>query len=229
MGGVAASAFAAGLDAPSRRRALRAVFSGRVRHRYQVPPRSAVARTEGAEEVLRRVFGERAIETLPIDLFTIAADMIKAEMVVQRTGPVAEAAMHTARIPAFLPPGRAEGRLMVDGGLIRNLPVDVMADMNEGPVVAVEVGGRFSAETGPDGLPELPGIGETLMRSVMLGSAAAGESATERADLVIEPEVAALKMLAFGDFDRAVEIGRAAGEEALGQVRELVGSRSRQG
>lgn len=222
MGGIAASAFAAGLDAPSRRRALKKVFSGRVRHRYQVPPKSAVARTEGAEEVLDRIFGDRAIETLPIDLFTIAADMVRAEMVVQRTGLVAEAALHTARIPAFLPPGRTDGRLLVDGGLIRNLPVDVMADMEEGPVVAVEVGGRFRAEEGPDGLPSLPAIGETLMRSVMLGSAAAGEGVTDRADLLIEPEVAELKMLAFGDFDRAVEIGRAAGEAALGEVRALL-------
>jgi predicted acylesterase/phospholipase RssA/CRP-like cAMP-binding protein len=222
MGGIAASAFAAGLDAPSRRRALKAVFSGRVRHRYQVPPRSALARTEGAEQVLDRIFGDRAIETLPVDLFTIAADMVRAEMVVQRTGLVAEAAMNTARIPAFLPPGRSEGRLLVDGGLIRNLPVDVMADMVEGPVVAVEVGGKFRAETDPDGLPTLPAIGEILMRSVMLGSAAAGETATGRADLVIEPEVAELKMLAFGDFDRAIEIGRAAGEDALERVRGLV-------
>jgi predicted acylesterase/phospholipase RssA len=148
--------------------------------------------------------------------------MVRAEMVVQRTGLVAEAAMNTARIPAFLPPGRSEGRLLVDGGLIRNLPVDVMADMVEGPVVAVEVGGKFRAETDPDGLPTLPAIGETLMRSVMLGSAAAGETATGRADLVIEPEVAELKMLAFGDFDRAIEIGRAAGEAALERVRGLV-------
>ena len=222
MGGVVSSTFAAGLDAPSRRRAVQAVFSGRVRHRYQVPPRSAVARTEGAEEVLDRIFGDRAIETLPVDLFTIAADMVAAEMVVQRTGPVAEAAMHTARIPAFLPPGRTDGRLLVDGGLIRNLPVDVMVAMGEGPVVAVDVAGKFRPEPGPDGHPALPALGETLMRSVMLGSAAAGEAVTGGADLLIEPDVAGLKMLAFGEFDRAVEIGRTTAEANLDRIRSLL-------
>ena len=222
MGGVVSSAFAAGLDPPSRRRALQAMFSGRVRHRYQVPPRSAVARTEGAEEVLDRIFGDRMIETLPVDLFTIAADMVAAEMVVQRTGPVAEAAMHTARIPAFLPPGRTDGRLLVDGGLIRNLPVDVMVAMGEGPVVAVDVAGKFRPEPGPDGHPALPALGETLMRSVMLGSAAAGEAVTGGADLLIEPDVAGLKMLAFGEFERAVEIGREAAEANLDRIRSLL-------
>ena len=222
MGGVVSSAFAAGLDAPSRRRAVKAVFSARVRHRYQLPPRSAVARTEGAEEVLDRIFGDRAIETLPVDLFTIAADMVAAEMVVQRTGPVAEAAMHTARIPAFLPPGRTDGRLLVDGGLIRNLPVDVMVAMDEGPVVAVEVGGKFRPDLDPDGHPALPALGETLMRSVMLGSAAAGDAVTGNADLLIEPDVAELKMLAFGEFDRAVEIGREAAEANLDRISSLL-------
>ena len=222
MGGIVSSTFAAGLDPPSRRRAVKAVFSARVRHRYQLPPKSAVARTDEAERVLERIFGDRAIETLPIDLFTIAADMVRAEMVVQRTGPVAEAAMNTARIPAFLPPGRGDGRLLVDGGLIRNLPVGVMTSMDEGPVVAVEVGGKFRPELDEDGHPALPAMGETLMRSVMLGSAAAGEAMTGSADLLIEPDVAGLKMLAFGEAERAIEIGRAAAEANLEAIRALV-------
>ncbi|MFZ9668870.1 MAG: patatin-like phospholipase family protein [Solirubrobacterales bacterium] len=225
MGGIVASTYAVGLDAPSRRRAVKAFFSRRVRHRYQIPPRTAVSRTEAAEQMMEEVFGDRAIETLPIDLFTIAADMVAADMVVQRSGLVREAALNTARIPAFLPPGRGQGRLLVDGGLIRNLPAGVMADMGEGPVVAVDVGGKFTPETGEDGLPGLPAIGETLLRSVMLGSAAAGEESAGRADLLVEPEVGGLRMLDFGSFDRALEIGRAAGEAHLDRIRDLASAR----
>ena len=68
----------------------------------------------------------------------------------------------------------------------------------------------------------LPFLGETLLRSVLLGSAAAGEGVSGRADLLIEPEVSRLKMLDFGSFDRAVEIGRAAGEAHLEEIRSLV-------
>lgn len=221
MGGVVSSTFAVGLDAPSRRRAVKAIFSPKVRHRYQVPPRSAVSRTEAAEQVMDRVFGDRAIETLPIDLYTVAADMVEAEMVVQRSGLVSEAALNTARIPAFLPPGRSDGRLLVDGGLIRNLPADVMAGMDEGPVVAVDVGGKFEPGLDEGSQLALPFLGETLLRSVMLGSAAAGEAALGGADLVIEPEVSSLRMLDFGSLDRAVEIGRASGEAHLEEIREL--------
>lgn len=224
MGGVIASLFAYGLDAEQRRRAAAAFFSPRVRHRYQLPPRSALARTEGAEEMMTKVFGDAMIETLPIDLYTIAADLVNAEMVVQRRGRVADATLSTARIPAMLPPGRFDGRLLVDGGLIRNLPVDVMADMNEGPVVAIEVGGRFEPAVEEDGQPGLPAVGETLMRSILLGSTAMADSVTARSDLVIEPEVSGLKMLAFHEIDRAIEIGRRAAEENLDAIRELVGN-----
>ncbi len=222
MGGIVASLYAYCLNAEQRRRAAAALFSPRVRHRYQLPPRSALARTDGAEEVMARVFGDAMIETLPVDLYTVAADLVGAEMVVQRRGRVADAALSTARIPAMLPPGRSDGRLLVDGGLIRNLPVGVMADMNEGPVVAIEVGGRFEPAVEDDGSPGLPGVGETLMRSVLLGSAAMTESVTAQADLLIEPEVSGLKMLAFHEIDKAVEIGRRAAEENLETIRALV-------
>ncbi|MDP4604302.1 MAG: patatin-like phospholipase domain-containing protein [Solirubrobacteraceae bacterium] len=222
MGGIVASTFAYQLSAADRRRAVKSFFAPRVRHRYQMPPRSAVAKVEVALETMRGVFGDQQIETLPVDLFTIAADLVAAEMVVQRRGSVAEAAMSTARIPAILPPGRSSGRLLVDGGLIRNLPVDVMADMDEGPVIAIEVGGRFEPPTDEDGHPSLPALGETLMRSVMLGSAAAGSRVTSRAELLLEPSVSSLKMLAFGEIDKGVAIGRSEATEHLDEIRALV-------
>jgi len=60
------------------------------------------------------------------------------------------------------------------------------------------------------------------MRSVLLGSAAMTESVTAQADLLIEPEVSGLKMLAFHEIDKAVEIGRRAAEENLETIRALV-------
>ena len=60
------------------------------------------------------------------------------------------------------------------------------------------------------------------MRSVLLGSAASGDKVVGRADLLIEPEVSSIKMLAFHEIDKAVEIGRRAAEENLDAIRELV-------
>ena len=220
MGGIVASTFAYGLNAAQRRQAVKSFVSPRVR-RPQLPPRSALVRTDRGVETVQRVFGDQQIETLPIDLFTVAADLVAAEMVVQRRGSVAEALLSTARIPAIFPPGRTAGRLLVDGGLIRNLPVDVMSQTGEGPVVAIEVGGRFDPPIDADGDPALPGIGETLMRSVLLGSAAAGSGVIAGADLLLEPDVSGMKMMAFGEIDRGIAIGRAAATARLEEIRAL--------
>jgi len=220
MGGIVASTFAYGLNAAQRRQAVKSFVSPRVR-RPQLPPRSALVRTDRGVETVQRVFGDQQIETLPIDLFTVAADLVAAEMVVQRRGSVAEALLSTARIPAIFPPGRTAGRLLVDGGLIRNLPVDVMSQTGEGPVVAIEVGGRFDPPIDEDGDPALPGIGETLMRSVLLGSAAAGSGVIAGADLLLEPDVSGMKMMAFGEIDRGIAIGRAAATARLEEIRAL--------
>ena len=48
------------------------------------------------------------------------------------------------------------------------------------------------------------------------------ESVIARADLVIEPEVSGIKMLAFQEIDRAIEVGRRAAEENLDAIRELL-------
>ncbi len=220
MGGIVASTFAYGLNAAQRRQAVKSFVSPRVR-RPQLPPRSALVRTDRGVETVQRVFGDQQIETLPIDLFTVAADLVAAEMVVQRRGSVAEALLSTARVPAIFPPGRTAGRLLVDGGLIRNLPVDVMSQTGEGPVVAIEVGGRFDPPIDADGDPALPGIGETLMRSVLLGSAAAGSDVIAGADLLLEPDVSGMKMMAFGEIDRGIAIGRAAATARLEEIRAL--------
>ena len=60
------------------------------------------------------------------------------------------------------------------------------------------------------------------MRSVMLGSAAAGSRVTSRAELLLEPSVSSLKMLAFGEIDKGVAIGRSEATEHLDEIRALV-------
>jgi hypothetical protein len=96
-----------------------------------------------------------------------------------------------------------------------------MSQTGEGPVVAVEVGGRFDPPIDADGDPALPGIGETLMRSVLLGSAAAGSGVIAGADLLLEPDVSGMKMMAFGEIDRGIAIGRAAATARLEEIRAL--------
>ena len=104
--------------------------------------------------LLHDALGDRRIEQLPMRFFCLSCDLIAREAVLHRTGPVADAVYASAAIPGVFPPvATTDGRLLVDGGVLDNLPVATMARTGEGPVIAVDVTGRMGqfkrARSGP--------------------------------------------------------------------------------
>ena len=79
--------------------------------------------------MLRRVFGEIQVEELSRPLYTVSADLVSSEAVVHRTGPLFEAVGISMSIPGLVPPVGKDGRLLVDGGVLNNLPVDTMYEL----------------------------------------------------------------------------------------------------
>jgi NTE family protein len=190
-----------------------------------------------AEALLRRTFGERAIEWLPREFFCVTCDLLSGELVVHRRGPLYEAVGASMCLPGIFPPVGAEGRLLVDGGVLNNLPVEPMAATAEGPVIASDVTAQFDvpAATGRPrrgaggwvgrriaprgaGTVPLPSLKETLTRSITIGSVDAVSAARKRADLLIEPETAGVGMLEFREIDRVVAAGRRAAVAVLEQA-----------
>ncbi len=125
-----------------------------------------------------------------------------------------EAVGASMSIPGLAPPVPHGGRLLVDGGVLNNLPVDVLAGAGEGPVVAVDVIRQMEA-AGAAGAPSLPSIMETLSRATVLGSTQRAERNRELALLVIAPDAQHVQLREFSALDRAIEAGRAAARAAL--------------
>ena len=147
-----------------------------------------------------------------------------------RTGLLRDAVYASLAIPGVFPPVRDDrGRLLVDGGVLDNLPVERMARAGEGPVIAVDVGQRPDAQAhdgaarrlGPIGRrltgsdTPLPRVGETLMRTLTIGGADSVAAGLRHADLVIAPRVEGVRMLDWKRLEHAREIGRRAAREAL--------------
>ena len=179
-------------------------------------PRHALLRARRIASKLERIFGDVALEQLPYPFFTVSADLLSSRMVVHRTGSLIEAVGSSMAIPGLAPPVLRRAELLVDGGVLNNLPIDVMIAGESGPVVAVDVMRRLESDD-PDANPEalLPTILETLSRATVLGSVGRAESNRELADLLITPDVQDISLRGFKHLDRAVEAGRRAAEEAL--------------
>jgi Cyclic nucleotide-binding domain len=124
-------------------------------------------------------------------------------------------------IPILAPPQVRGRELFIDGSFIDNLPVQVMSDLGEGTIIAVDV--KMTFERAPGGRPterparaeRIPSLGETLTRVLLLGSANTSDAARRHADLVIKPRAEGVGLLEFHQLDAAREAGRAAAREAL--------------
>jgi NTE family protein len=216
VGGCSAGAFAAALVAlgipPAEMISIcRAELVDRRPFTDFTVPRESLIRGRKTMAMLTRVFGDARIEELSLPYFAVTSDLATGELVVHREGLVREAVAASMSIPGFSPPLPVGDRLLVDGGLLDNLPVDVMAAETEGAVIAVDVMRRFPVP-GDGGAP---GIVSTISRAVVLGGWQRVEDNRERADVLITPEVDDVGLFEFDRIDELVEAGRRAADEAL--------------
>ena len=205
---------AMGLDAEEMRDRCREELVRRSPFNDYTLPRVSLIRSRKAARMFDRVFGDALMEELPIPFFTISADLLASRAVVHRRGSVFEAVGASMSIPGLVPPLSRPGRLLVDGGVLNNLPVDVMHADDEGPIVAVDVIRRLE-ELDASVTPSVPSITETLSRATVLGSVERAERNRALADLVVTPDVQDVALREFSALDRAADAGYAAMRSAL--------------
>src|SRR5262249_44189738 len=71
---------------------------------------------------------------------TVAVDLLAAQPLVMRSGSLADAMRATMSLPLIFPPVDVNGRMLVDGGTMNNVPADVVKEMGADRVVAINVG-----------------------------------------------------------------------------------------
>jgi predicted acylesterase/phospholipase RssA len=128
-------------------------------------------------------------------------------------------------LPGIFPPvPTSDGRLLVDGGVLDNLPVETMAAEAEGPVIAVDVV-HTEAWRPRHGAPsqswrartrrlitaqdiELPRLAETMIRTLAVGSSDTVAAARRHADVVIRPVVEGAGLLDWKQLPYMRDVGR---------------------
>jgi predicted acylesterase/phospholipase RssA len=185
-------------------------------------PRHSLIRGERVRSMLHRTFGSRLIEELPRSFLSGSTELRSGRLVIARHGPLWEAVSFSICLPVIAPPQVRGRELFIDGSLVDNLPVKAMAEMGEGPIIAVDVKATFERSQSSraprvqsDRQPRPPGLGETLTRVLLLGSENTSQAAQRHADLVIKPRAEGVGLLEFHQLDAAREAGRVAAREAL--------------
>jgi NTE family protein len=241
MGALVGALFARGLDPDEIEQRLREELVDRNPMNDYTVPLAALVRGRKAEAMLLRLFSDLRVEELAREFFCVSSDLVSSELSVHRSGPLYEAVGASLCLPGIGPPVASGERLLVDGGVLDNLPVQTMAARGEGPVIAVDVSSRFEPPTrqaGWAGRPRLrvlsakvrravigwdaplPSFRETITRTIVLGSIDSAEAARRHAQIVIAPEVQGIGLT---EFRRVAEIraqGAAAARAVLEQLPE---------
>ena len=171
------------------------------------------------EDYIRERFPLTRFEELPIPFAAVATDLHTGQAVVMRgEGDVAFAIRASCAVPGwYVPVTDAEGRQLVDGGLVANLPVGVARALGPDIVIAVDVNFEGAKFLGP---PQ-SAIG-VLIQSMMVVQRTVAAHEGRNADLVIRPKVGHIR---WDEMTRAAEIlaaGEEAARESLADIRALL-------
>jgi EmrB/QacA subfamily drug resistance transporter len=178
-------------------------------------PSKALTKGRRTPEVLRHYLGAHTmIQGLPRLFRCVSTDLLRRELVVHREGLLWEAVAASARLPILTPPLKTDDRLLVDGCVLDNLPVGTLLEREVGPIVAVNIGSDDRPRV-PGAELRVPGLGETLLRLMMIGGDGTAQRAREQGAFVITPPSLGVGMLEFHQLDRMVEAGRMAARALL--------------
>ena len=110
----------------------------------------ALVRGRKVSQLLREHYGDMRIEELPKPFFCVSSDLTTGRIHVHRTGVLWRALRASVSLPGILPPVTYHGHLLVDGGVMNNLPVDVMSENRHGPIIASDVTGEIDLHATDD-------------------------------------------------------------------------------
>jgi predicted acylesterase/phospholipase RssA/CRP-like cAMP-binding protein len=237
IGAVIGALCAQGL--PDEERVERAITAFTRSGRLVSPTLPMIALSSGrrVDRLLAEHLGSTMIEDLPRRFFCVSANLTRAEEVVHDSGPLWRAVRASLSLPGIFPPIYADGDLLVDGGALNNLPVDVMrARLGGGSLIAVDLtpdvepattapfdlglsgwrvlGRRLTRLSSAHGLPSAVDI---LSRSAVLSSVKVRRAALtdQRIDLLLRPPVAGISALDFKAGVRLIDVGYRHAAEAL--------------
>lgn len=181
--------------------------------------RSGVQSNERLEQYLRARLPVTKFEELPIPFAAVTTELNSGQPVILRdNGDVPFAIRASCAIPGwYVPVVDEQGRQLVDGGLVANVPVSVARSMGADIVIAVDVNSEGAKFLGPS----LSLIG-VVIQSMLVVQRMASLAQLESADLVIRPRVGHIRWDEMGRAAELMAAGREAGMEMLPDIRTRI-------
>ncbi len=157
-----------------------------------------------------------SFEELPIPFSAVATDIVTGEMVVLEEGDLSTAVRASMSIPGAFSPVDVGGRLLVDGAVVRNLPVDVMREMGADVIIAVDLTPPLYTR---DQLESAVEVSSQVLRITSAEDANAQIRLLEElGGILLRPDVDSVSPSAFGKLPETIAAGEAAARKMAAQL-----------
>jgi NTE family protein len=170
---------------------------------------------EATQRIFANMLGEKTFEDCVIGFVCNALDIQSGDEVVFRRGALADAVWASCAIPGIFPPAEHGRRLLVDGGVIDNIPIKPLRSIGASSVLAVYLGKRPA-------FPGEPATGYHInQRSLAFMKYHLDRNALAGVDLILEPAVSEYHWADFNSLDALAALGREAAEKKISEIKSM--------
>jgi len=162
--------------------------------------------------------GVRDFDRLPIPFRAVSTDMVAGTPYIFAQGPLYEAMRASMSIPGVFSPAEIRGQLLGDGGLVNNLPVDVVRAMGAEVVIAVNIGTPLMTRAE---LSSVVGLTGQMINILTEQNVRAQLASLGVGDVLISPDLGALSAIDFNQGRAFIAKGEAAARAARAQLAAL--------
>jgi len=217
MGSIIGAMYAGGMKLPMIER-----LSRRIQRRNWLDfnfPKMGLMSGEKLEEFIFLLTRQRKIEELPIPFAAVAVDLNEGQRVVLKKGSVARAVRASCAIPGIFNPVESGERLLVDGGVLERVPVEVISNMGAEVTIAVDV--TYHAADYP-----INNVFDVISKTIDLMSGEITRYRTDSCDVLVTPYMRDLAPSDFSRTEEAIQRGEEATRKIIPRLLTIIKERS---
>jgi len=174
-----------------------------------------VAKGDKLEEFVKSKVPVANIENLKIPFAAVATDLNRGTSVVLDKGSVARAVRASSAIPGVFNPVEYQGRLLVDGGVIDNIPVSVAREKGADIVIAVDISENVVNFN-------ITNIVDVMLQSITIMGAVNAKTRKKESDVLISPKVGDVGMMDFTQKKRCMLAGIEATQKMMPEIKAKI-------
>lgn len=172
-------------------------------------------RGDKLEEFVASKIPVRNIEDLKLPFAAVAADLNRGTRVVLDRGPLGRAVRASCAIPGVFQPVAHQGRMLVDGGIIDNIPIAVAREKGADIVIAVDISENVTNYN-------ITNLADVTLQAVAIMFRENVEHKKKDADILITPAVGNVGMLDFTQKKFCMQAGIEAAQRAIPEIRKAI-------